>query len=563
MILPREYQTFALDAWVEWMIAQKGNPLLLYPTGVGKSIILALLMEYVVKKWGRRCLLLTHSKELIDQDFKKLKQWWPMAPAGIYCEGLKRREYWHKITIGSIQTVYNMPEHWYDVDFIFVDEAHLLSPKDQTMYRKFISAIKAKNPHLTVTGLTATGWRRGQGWLWMGDNALFDGAAVDACGVDAFNWFVDEGFLVPPIPRKTKFQYDTSNIRTQGGEFHKGDVERETNKKELNERCVIAMLDDFADARSSIVFVNGIKQVEAVADIISAYGIRVTYVHSDMKDKERDDRIEDYKNFEYDVMVNNGILTTGFDHPALDFMGMMKLTRESSLFGQMLGRGTRPFYADGHDLTTKEGRLASILESGKLCCKVADFAKNSERLGPINDPVIPIPGKRLRVGEAPIRICDECGSYNHASAPTCIACGYEFPRRDKFNDESSGKALVKRSKNAPAPIASETKEPELITFEIGSVNYMIHNKPGKPPSLKVIYKSGIRTFYEWIHFESIGGARNRAVSWWMKRTGCTPAEVPKTTKEALANNEILRVPLKIGVLSNSKYHEVRDYEFET
>src|SRR5690606_34593455 len=98
----------------------------------------------------------------------------------------------------------------------------------------------------------------------------------------------------------------------------------------------------------------------------------------------------------------------------------------------------------GYDLNTREGRLAAIAASHKPRGIVHDFAKNSERLGPINDPVIPIPGTRKRPGEAPVRICDVCGTYNHASAPVCMGCGYEFPRREQFNDETSGKALVKK-----------------------------------------------------------------------------------------------------------------------
>ncbi|WP_368080844.1 helicase-related protein, partial [Staphylococcus aureus] len=174
--------------------------------------------------------------------------------------------------------------------------------------------------------------------------------------------------------------------------------------------------------------------------------MNVTFVHSKMSDKERDKRVEGFTRGDYHVMANNGILTTGFDYPALDFIGMMKLTQRSSLWGQMIGRLTRPFYADGFDLTTREGRLNAIAASHKLNGLVLDFAKNSERLGPINDPVVKIPGERKRPGEAPIRVCDNCGSYNHASAPQCKVCDFVFPRREKFNDQTSGKALVKKVK---------------------------------------------------------------------------------------------------------------------
>lgn len=561
MIIPRDYQQYAWEAWVDWVNAGKGNPLLLYPTGVGKSVIIALIVSNLIRqRQGTRVMVLTHSKELIQQDFDKLKQYWPEGPAGIYCEGLKRKEYWYPITIGSIQTVYNVPELFGHIDVLFIDEAHLVGPKDQTMYRKFIAKLKTKNPNLVVTGLTATGWRLGQGWLWMGENALFDGAALNACDVDTYNWFFDEGYLVEPIAKKTKFQYDTTNIRTTAGEFNQGDVERETNKKELNERCVIAMLDELQNRYAGLIFVNGIKQVIAVADIFEAYGVNVTYVHSDMKDKERDARIKDFTLGNYHVMVNNGILTTGFDYPALDFMGMMRLTQNSALFGQMVGRLTRPCYADGFDLSTREGRLAAIAASHKLNGILLDFAKNSERHGPINDPVVKIPGERRRPGEAPIKVCDVCGSYNHASAPQCKVCDFVFPRADKYSDETSGRAIVKKSKPTTPPSAPL----ETIWFDVDTVAYSVHHgRSGKPASLKVTYQCGHRKFFEWIHFEGLGVAKTRAVNWWMARAKCSPREVPKTAQEAVSLTDPLRIPKRVNVLVGSKYNEIRNYEYES
>ena len=59
------------------------------------------------------------------------------------------------------------------------------------------------------------------------------------------------------------------------------------------------------------------------------------------------------------------------------------------LWVQMLGRGTRPVYPVGYDSETIEQRIEAIKVSGKLDCLVLDYAGNTRRLGPINDPVIP------------------------------------------------------------------------------------------------------------------------------------------------------------------------------
>jgi hypothetical protein len=44
-----------------------------------------------------------------------------------------------------------------------VDEAHLVNPTDETMYRTLIEGLKSVNPYLKVIGLTATPWRLGHG----------------------------------------------------------------------------------------------------------------------------------------------------------------------------------------------------------------------------------------------------------------------------------------------------------------------------------------------------------------------------------------------------------------
>lgn len=558
MIIPRDYQEYALPAWLEWVAAGKGDPVLVYPTGVGKSVILALIITHCLKNWpGTRSMVLTHSKELIQQDYDKLKTYWETAPAGIYSEGLKRREYWNPITIAGIQSVFHQPELFGKIDLLFIDECDLISLKDQSMYRQFIDKMRIMNPHLVVTGLTATPWRSGQGLLWEGENALFSGAAVDACSLDNFNWFLDEGYLVPPVAKKTAFQYDTSKVKTTAGEFNQKDLEAAVNQMDINERVVLASVEEFKHRQHGLTFCTGIKHVENVAEIYNHYGVHTTFVHSKMKEGERDKRIEAFKAGDWQMMVNNGILTTGFDDPLIDFMSMMKATKSSRLFVQMLGRGTRPYFAPGFDLSTKDGRLAAIANSFKQNFLVLDFAKNTERLGPINDPLIPQPkGGKKRLTEAPIRICDNCGTYNHASVMFCSLCNFEFPRKSKIEDKSSGVALVKKSKIPPLP-----DEPITADFDVTHVSYSLYHKSvEKPPTMKVVYQCGYRSFDEWIHFES-NAFRGKAVRWWMDRTGCQPTEVPLSTAEALKRTDELKIPLVIKVHVNTKYPMIKGYDY--
>jgi DNA repair protein RadD len=57
---------------------------------------------------------------------------------------------------------------------------------------------------------------------------------------------------------------------------------------------------------------------------------------------------------------------------------------------------------------------------------VLDFAGNTMRLGPVNDPVMPVK-KGETAGEPPIRVCSICDTINHAASKVCKHCGFEFP----------------------------------------------------------------------------------------------------------------------------------------
>ncbi|HPE62443.1 MAG TPA: DEAD/DEAH box helicase family protein, partial [Thiolinea sp.] len=86
MMQLRDYQRASIDATYHWFQNNpSGNPLLVLPTAAGKSVIAGKLMQEIVEQWpDQRILLLTHVKELIEQNYLKLMDMWPQAPAGIY-----------------------------------------------------------------------------------------------------------------------------------------------------------------------------------------------------------------------------------------------------------------------------------------------------------------------------------------------------------------------------------------------------------------------------------------------------------------------------------------------
>ncbi len=192
----------------------------------------------------------------------------------------------------------------------------------------------------------------------------------------------------------------------------------------------------------------------------------------------------------------------------------------------MLGRGTRPC-------------------EGKENCLVLDFAGNTRRLGPINDPVKPRkPGQGG--GEAPVRICESCGMYNHASVRFCECCGAEFSFKTKLFKSAGTEQLLR----SDAPVVEYMQVQKCI--------YNLHEKEGKPPSIRVSYFCGLRRFNEWICLEHGGIPGKRARDWWRQRHAEEP---PPTVYEALQKVSQLRVPARIRVWVNKKFPEILGCEW--
>lgn len=118
----RPYQRAAIDALYAYMENSGGNPLVVLPTGTGKSCVIAQFCMEALEFEGTRILIVTHQKELILQNFLELKNLWPEAPAGIYSAGLNRRDLSSRIIFCGIQSIHRHAFTLQKIDLVLVDE---------------------------------------------------------------------------------------------------------------------------------------------------------------------------------------------------------------------------------------------------------------------------------------------------------------------------------------------------------------------------------------------------------------------------------------------------------
>ena len=200
----RYYQAEAIEAIYAYFSKKQGNPLVALPTGTGKSVVIGEFIRGVYQRYpNQRVMMLTHVKELIEQNLDKLLTIWPTAPAGVYSAGVGRKESNFPITFAGIASVAKKAEAFGHIDLVLIDEAHLVSADQDTLYQKFLADLKKVNPYLKVIGFTATTYRLGLGSLTNG--GVFTDVCYDQTTMEAFNRLVAEGFMAPLIPKRTSW----------------------------------------------------------------------------------------------------------------------------------------------------------------------------------------------------------------------------------------------------------------------------------------------------------------------------------------------------------------------
>jgi DNA repair protein RadD len=514
----RPYQSAAINGIYNYFASETGNPLIVIPTAGGKSLVMATFVEGVLKAYpDQRILIVTHVRELIEQNHAELLRLWPGAPAGIYSAGLKQRDLKAPILFAGIQSI---QKHVYGVqqcDLVLIDEAHLIPRSSNTMYRRFLDGLKRLNPAMKVIGLTATPYRLDSGLLHEGKDAIFTDVAYEA----SVRELIDDGYLAPVISKPMATQIDVSGVGTRGGEFIAKDLEAAVDQDAITQAAVGEIATFGHDRKSWLVFCAGVDHAHHVRDAIRARGVTCETIVGDTPSVQREALIKDFKAGRIRCLTNANVLTTGFNAPGVDLIAMLRPTKSAGLYVQIVGRGCR-------------------LAPGKEDCLVLDFAGNIARHGPI-DAIKPKRPKAGEDGEAPTKVCPECSSVVHAAVRECPDCGHLFPPPQVHLDaQASTLDVLSSGKSQWLPVTG--------------VNYARHDKPGKPPSLRVDYLTGLCSHSEWVCFEHPGYARQKAVSWWARRAPGLP--VPQRVDEALALRTRLKPPAEIAVRPSGRFTEV-------
>lgn len=402
MIL-RPYQERSLTELYEWLRKNKGNVVVSLPTGSGKSVVIAELCRRALQEYpNTRILMLTKTKELIEQNAQKIRTLWRNAPMGIYSASVGKKQLGEPITVGGPQSIVNKVDRLGNIDLLICDECHDISHKDEGSYRKIINQLLEVNPAMRVIGYTASPFRLGHGMI-TDKPAIFD----DIIEPVSIEEMIYKGYLSPLKSKMTTFQIDAKNVKKRGGEYIESDLQKAVDTHDNNLKMVREVLIRSEGRKSLMFFCTGINHAYHIRDLLLAHNVSAISVTGEMSKTDREKAISDFRSGKIKAVTTVNCLSTGFDHAEIDLIVLARPTMSCGIYLQQVGRGMR-------------------IAPDKKDCLVLDFAGVVAQHGPIT-AVQPPKKNGEGNGDAPVRVCDECHEICHASVKVCPACGHAFP----------------------------------------------------------------------------------------------------------------------------------------
>jgi DNA repair protein RadD len=383
------HQVKAIEMLRQSIGSGKRRPLLQAPTGFGKTMLAAAIVEGAITK-GNRVIFTVPAISLVDQTVQAL---WDegLRDVGVI-QGRHAMTDWAKpVQVASVQTLQKreLPA----AEVVVIDEAHRWF---QFYENWFLDPAWRAKPFI---GLSATPWTRGLGKYY--DDLII--AATTAELIEA-GYLAKFRVFAPSHP-------DLSGVRTVAGDYHEGDLSGVMNDNPLVADVVDTWLKR-AGQRPTFCFAVDRAHAKHLQDKFAASGISTGYIDAYTPLTERAAIERQFHSGDIKVVCNVGCLTTGIDWDVRCIV-LARPTKSEMLYVQMLGRGLR----------TAEGKDDLL---------VLDHSDTTLRMGFVTD----IHHDKLDDGkpraaakeEGKVRLpkeCPQCAFLKPPRLQTCPACGFK------------------------------------------------------------------------------------------------------------------------------------------
>jgi len=383
----RAYQQRAIADTRAAIAGGSRAPLLVLPTGGGKTIIFSAIAQSAAAK-GNRVLILVHRRELIHQASSKLQ--WIGLDHGIVAAGVPASD--APVQIASVQTLARrLSRIDWQPGLIIIDEAHHATAGQW-------SRILDHWPNTYRLGVTATPCRLDGRGL----RSAFDAMVLGPSVAD----LTSAGFLSPARIYAPPVVADLASVRTRAGDYANDQAAAAMDRPTVTGDA-ISHYQRLAAGQQAIAFCCNVKHAVSVCDAFKTAGIAAELLLGGTQDREK--VVTDFAAHRTNVLVTVDVVSEGFDVPAASCAILLRPTQSLGLYLQQVGRVLRP-------------------APGKDAALILDHVGNVTRHGFPDDPRDWSFDDRMRRSKgtpAPsVRTCPECYAA-FKPAPICPVCGHQ------------------------------------------------------------------------------------------------------------------------------------------
>jgi DNA repair protein RadD len=383
-----DHQARALEDLRRSLLSGKRRPMLMAPTGFGKTLTAAHIIQRALDR-GKRVAFTVPSINLVDQTVAAFEA------EGIHCLGVlqgahPRTDRQAPVQICSVQTLTRRKR--LDVDLVLVDEAHGL-------YRDVLRWMR-DCPSVPFVGLSATPWSRGLG-------KYYDDLIVAATTAD----LIRAGFLAP-FTVYAPSNPDLSAVSSVAGDFKEDELSEAMDRPTITGDIVAEWLKRGED-RPTLAFCVDRKHAQHVHERFEEVGVSSEYMDGLTPRESREATFARFRSGATRLICNVGVLVAGVDLPTAACLIDARPTKSRIRYVQVVGRGLRT-------------------SPGKVDLRILDHAGNALRLGLVTD----IHQTFLDTGEEkaaerkereksePLpKLCSHCKAVLGRAEKVCFACG--------------------------------------------------------------------------------------------------------------------------------------------
>jgi superfamily II DNA or RNA helicase len=492
----RPYQSAVIAEYDETLAAGTKRVILVAPTGAGKTVTGAAIVQAAVQK-RHKVLVLAHRREIIAQTSAKLHTFG--ISHGIIQAGFPLRPL-EPVQVASVATLnarairserMELPA----ADLLVIDECHHC-PADT--YRRIINAY----PDAVLLGLTATPCR--------GDGRGLGSIFKDIIECPQVAELIGQGYLVgtrcyaPTTP-------DLVGARVQAGDYVEKQLADRMDKPKLI-GDVVTNWHRYGERRKTVCFAVNVSHSVHIRDEFIRSGVRAEHIDGSTPKAERDASLSRLASGEIELITNCAVLTEGWDMPEVGCCILARPTRKMGLYRQMVGRVLRPAHGKSDAIIIDHS--SAVFRHGFPEDPVSwtldpdTFAQNRQH-------------KKRCAPESTSRLleCSQCGAVRVGGEP-CQHCGFMPQPKPKAVAVADGDlGLVSGGKAKVAEYDQMTWHAMLVSIGIDRgynpcwAGHQYKQKFGHWPSLRAIAPiTPTPEVRSWVRSRQIAFARRRSAA---------------------------------------------------